>query len=165
VRRRRWKVPALREVLAYRNREVVARFCKDYGIDERRAKVVFKDMLRFLWLSIVAQERSPRVAIGMFEAMSIVDEMWHTFVTFTRDYVDFSVRYFGHYVHHDPGKLLEKPRRGDDARNKTVSDATVELAWKELGPAVARRWFNEYRLAYPMVKIRSLQLAAARGRS
>jgi hypothetical protein len=32
-----------------------------------------------------------------------VDEVWHQFVLFTREYVAFSTRYFKRYIHHSPG--------------------------------------------------------------
>lgn len=105
--RRHWKVPALDELLRYRNPEVVARFVKDYGVEARTARLVFDDLLRFLWLSVWAQEKArPATEIAMFEAMSIVDEMWHVFLTFSRDYEAFSIRYFGSYLH--PGASPHK---------------------------------------------------------
>lgn len=27
--------------------------------------------------------------------------MWHSFILHTRDYIDFSMKYFGEYFHHD----------------------------------------------------------------
>jgi hypothetical protein len=166
MKTRHWKVPALQDLLQYRNPEVIARFCKDYGVDKRTANVLFKDLLRFLWLTIWAQEaRRPKTELGMFEPMAIVDEMWHTFITFSREYVDFSVRYFGYYLHHNPARLLgggASKESADDERRR--AERTVELAWTELGPSVARRWFGEYKVKYSLVNIRRMQLAAARSR-
>ena len=151
-------------MLTYRHPELIARFCKDYGIPKRAASIVFKDMLRFLWLSVWAKNQGPDMEITMFEAMSIVDEMWHSFLTFSRDYAAFSVRYFGSYLHHYPAKLLGPKRKSFAADERAKADTTVELTWKILGPRIARRWFGEYKMDYTMTRIRQLQLEAARHR-
>jgi hypothetical protein len=44
-----------------------------------------------------------------------VDEVWHTFILFTRDYADCCKEVFGSYLHHQPGvpsqPLGQEPRR------------------------------------------------------
>lgn len=51
--------------------------------------------------------------LGMISAE--VDEVWHTFILFTRDYADFCQGVFGFYLHHQPGvpsePLGKEPRR------------------------------------------------------
>jgi hypothetical protein len=39
-----------------------------------------------------------------------VDEGWHNFILFTKDYADFCQSNFGHFIHHTP--LDGAPRQG-----------------------------------------------------
>ena len=149
--------PPLARVLEYAHPQLVARFCKDYGVSTRTANVVFKDLLRFLWLGAHAEYvHAPRAQ--MLTPMCIIDEMWHSFLSYSRDYERFSSDYFGRFLHHDPAPV-------HTGRSTAPLDSAgfVELVWKELGPVVARRWFASYGREYPMVEIRKCQLAAARG--
>jgi hypothetical protein len=40
----------LNRMLKYKNPEIIARFCKDFGVTKKEANTIFKDMIRFLWL-------------------------------------------------------------------------------------------------------------------
>jgi hypothetical protein len=59
-------------------------------------EALFMEVKRFLVLSRVV----PSVAWNMYSAR--VDEVWHQFVLFTTEYLEFCRRYFGRYIHHLP---------------------------------------------------------------
>lgn len=64
------------------------------GYEEGFARTLFKDVLRFLWIhSHEGEPFTPSVAI---------DEVWHEFILFTREYRDFCEQYLGRFVHHCP---------------------------------------------------------------
>lgn len=165
----------LRRLLSYKNPEVVARFCKENAIPKKEAEIVFKDMLRFLWLSWLAHSWKnkpsiPKVQVGMGDSFFVVDEMWHTFVLYTKEYAEFSERYFGYFMHHDPKPTLQSEKKGQISKNKEVSwevkrERLIEFVWNELGPTVARRWFKIYPEKYSKLKIKKNQVRALKLRS
>jgi hypothetical protein len=168
----------LRTLLAYRNPEVVHRFCKTFGVSEKIGNQVWRDMLRFFWLGyVIANGKAGGTLKGavMFDSMQIVDEMWHTFLLFSRDYAAFCDKYMGYYIYHVPTPEAEKQAFEKAAKKKSKlklvaknpepeppsqSDQMIDLAWKQLGPEVARRWFHEYATKYPPHKLLKLQIAA-----
>ena len=40
--------------------------------------------------------------------MKEIDDMWHTFLLFTKDYADFCEKYIGKYFHHSPNNNTEE---------------------------------------------------------
>lgn len=62
------------------------------------------------YLSLIALGHQ---GLGMISAD--IDEVWHTFILFTREYSEFCHRAFGYYLHHQPGipskPLGKMPRR------------------------------------------------------
>ena len=90
----------LEELKKYKNQKVITYFCyhhPEYSLDDGRC--IFEDLLSWMWLN------NQRSKVGkktyLFGPLLILDEMWHTFILHTRDYIDFSMHYFGEYVHHD----------------------------------------------------------------
>ncbi|HEY2732678.1 MAG TPA: hypothetical protein VGI70_01770 [Polyangiales bacterium] len=138
----------LREVLAYRNDEVVARFCKMWPVPRPQARRVFGDLLRYLWIASSGEPLTP---------VLIVDEMWHAFVVYTRDYAAFCDRYFGRMIHHEPTRFAEErawnrlvrrsPARARASLAKTL-EREVALVADRLGKAVMLRWYRAYAKRY-----------------
>lgn len=92
---------SLRALLHYTNDSVAIQFCHshpDYTLAE--AEQLFNDLLAWFWLSY--QRKKNNKPTYLFGPLLSLDEMWHTFILNTRDYVDFSMNYFGEYHHHEP---------------------------------------------------------------
>lgn len=51
----------------------------------------------------------------------IVDEAWHNFILFTREYQHFCDQAFGEFLHHTPAEAMTSP---------TVAQSGIKLAWK-----------------------------------
>ncbi|WP_181951511.1 hypothetical protein [Legionella sainthelensi] len=90
----------LPDILLYQNMTVVTYFCyhrPDLTVQE--VNELFTDLLSWMWLS------NQRAKLGkktyLFGPLLLLDELWHAFILHTRDYVDFSIHYFGAYFHHD----------------------------------------------------------------
>lgn len=79
----------------YQNADVLARFCVDYGGTQQGAERCFEELKNFL--ARAAAERS-----SIEPPSKEVDQMWHTFLLFTKDYAAFCERSFGKFVHHVP---------------------------------------------------------------
>jgi hypothetical protein len=150
ARRARKTVAPLAEVLQYKNDRVVRKFLQQYEIPPREARLLFRETLKFLWLST----RKPNVMI--LHQMLMLDEMWHTFVLFSSAYEDFCMKYFGRMVHHFPAvKGDPRPPRDDDAE----LDALIGLVYDELGKATAIRWFETFAQRYTAQYVESRRIA------
>lgn len=76
--------------------KVRARFRRAFGVSEDVARKCEREFKRYLALDFVAGER----AHGLYSPL--VDEFWHTFLLFSRDYAEFCKSMFGTQIHHDP---------------------------------------------------------------
>jgi hypothetical protein len=140
----------LNELLAYRHPGVLKNF--QLGLPELAdaAEGLFDDMLRFLWLTKrheVDQKAQPHAEhlqflFVMHEEMRDIDSMWHAFILHTHDYMAFCDRFFGGYMHHEPGIA--------DSHPQSPADFAADLgkflsyAYDHLGEATVRRWFAMY---------------------
>jgi hypothetical protein len=89
-------LPAL---LHYKNEQVVTHFCHshpEFSLSE--AQLLFEDLLA--WMGLSWQRTILGKKTYLFGPLLILDEMWHTFILHTQDYVHFSMTYFGEYFHH-----------------------------------------------------------------
>jgi hypothetical protein len=150
--------PALEDVLAYRNDEIVFRFSEDHGVSPADAEELFTEVKRWLWLCCHqkrAQERgeSRYVAVPLLSEARAVDLMWHTFLLFTEDYAAFCDRYFGFFIHHIPQTRkdaeawrakLEADRQSAIQERRAVLKPAYELIYDVLGKDVLIRWVEEY---------------------
>lgn len=152
----------LREVLRHRNRAVVDRFLKELPIGEREAEDVFRETKRWLWLLASAPGRE----LAITTPLLVLDEMWHTFILFTRPYAEFCGRYFGRFVHHMPTPEREKKRvqarfeRGPEAVLREVEARNrrqYEIILEHLGEATLRKWYIEYAEKYPLERLQELR--------
>jgi len=90
------------DILSYENPSVIARFIKEYGAAEEDAKECFNALKQFLIVCIFND--------GGRIISKPVDDMWHTFILFTKDYQSFCEEYLGRFVHHVPSESAgERP--------------------------------------------------------
>jgi len=163
---------SLKRLLEYENPEVVARFCKDLGVSKKFASTVFKDMLRYLYLDAKFQramqakvsgrtrKRLPKVVL-VTKQMLIIDEMWHSFVLYTKDYTAFSHKYFGIYIHHVPAPALKQTPTFIAELDRDEMYTYLKFIQDELGEDVVERWFVEYP-RFNKTKILQMQLKAVK---
>ncbi len=74
---------------------VLARYRKEHGFSVDISKDHLREIIRFLSLSATATRH--KKYYGMTGA---VDELWHTFVIFTKDYAAFCNAVAGRFLHH-----------------------------------------------------------------
>ena len=122
----------LAEVMAYRNPDVVDRFCDEWDVAREEAEALFDDLLRWLWL---CDQHADGQAIS--EALLAIDEMWHTFVLFTQPYAAFCQHYFGRFIHHAP------TTRGERERDQSL--------WQSDPDAARVRWEERERKQYALI--------------
>lgn len=144
--------PTLDDVLAYENPEVVQKFRRLYAVSEQEAEEIFMETKKWLWFAAHST-----VPATISKGMWIIDEMWHTFITFTMDYLRFCEDSFGRFIHHAP----VSPRSlADDQRAFESDPEAFQLRQAErmraefaeirrlLGEDTLRRWQVDFRQRY-----------------
>lgn len=98
---------SLLKILEYKHPAVIARFAKDFFCKTAEAEVIFSDLLRFFWASkqhsidtVTRESNALDFIFIMDEEMKSIDQMWHVFLLYTKDYMDFCNKYFGEFLHH-----------------------------------------------------------------
>jgi hypothetical protein len=85
----------IQNVMNYEMPHIIARYCKDYNVSLEQAKLYEVELKRYLILAADDDE-----AVGMMSKE--VDDLWHTFLLFTKDYQAFCNDMFGTFIHHVP---------------------------------------------------------------
>ncbi|APR82838.1 Hypothetical protein A7982_08187 [Minicystis rosea] len=161
---------SLAEALAYRNRDVVQRFLEAYPIDPADAEIIFTETKRWLWLAGRLGQRGGKGQLTVTQPMFALDEMWHCFIVFTRDYAEFCARFVGHYIHHQPVTLAEKARARRHRERDPEGFARAfarkmerQYTWiaEQLGEDTLRAWHVEIPAKYPMSTLQRLNAEAA----
>ena len=83
------------KVMGYQMPHVIARYCKDYKVSLEDAKIHEIELKRFL---ILAGDNDDGIDMFGLE----VDNLWHTFLLFTKEYQKFCHDMFGKFIHHTP---------------------------------------------------------------
>jgi hypothetical protein len=92
------KVETVFDALAYEAPFLTEKLVKEQIVETpEEAATLFGEVKRYLILAFTDET----VSWEMYSRR--VDEVWHQFVLFTREYVAFSTRYFNRYIHHNPG--------------------------------------------------------------
>lgn len=89
-----------------------------------------------MWLSEQRKEQGKKTYL--FGPLLILDELWHAFILHTRDYVDFSLKYFGRYFHHE----VEIPGQEHTLEEEEFRDF-LEDCFTYLGSDWVERRFSE----------------------
>jgi hypothetical protein len=137
------------DLLSYRHEGVVNRFARVHGVSRGRSEVLFVETLKWLWLARRAREAAPPgLVLSIHPELRGIDEMWHVFLLFTRDYTALCNAHLGGFVHHDPAP--DRPREAVDAAVFAAElGALYGFVHDELGEATLRAWFEERRFAAP----------------
>lgn len=161
---------SLEEVLKYQNDDVVHRFSKTYGLASEEALDIFQEVKRWLWLGHLCRARGQRGGLTIDHSLVVIDEMWHNFVLFTREYADFCKEKFGYYIHHAPTTEKEEREHRDGmsglSRDERIAlrieqkRPQYELVYDELGRETFEKWYLEYPRKYSYPALVRMQLIA-----
>lgn len=123
---------SLADVLNYKNVSVVTQF-RHYHDHYSKQEVdqLFDDLLAWLWFK--SEREKNNKPTYLFGPLLILDELWHIFILHTRDYFDFSLRYFGVYLHHEPEPVGFEHRMSEDELCDYLRDCFIYLdaSWVE----------------------------------
>lgn len=158
----------LSEVMAYRNDEVVLKFQESFPISRGEADAIFEELKKFLWMAARSKKSGHKGVAQrtpITDSMILLDEMWHCFILFTREYEAFCKSYLGGFVHHAPTPHQEKmhirqaiaasPEKPAKMQRSVIKQS-AELVCEHLGPDTARKWFIEWDQTYPVEGLRQI---------
>jgi hypothetical protein len=149
---------SLDEAIAYRNRHVIDRFVERFAVPRAEAEELFVETLRWLWLCARAERDPQAPAVFIDDCMALLDEMWHTFLLFTREYSDYCEANLGGFVHHAPTTAEDRERiageiagdpAGFAARKEAQLRALYEYVYDQLGEDTLVKWYSTYPEKYP----------------
>ena len=91
----------IQTIMGYENERLYERFVADFGGSFEDARDRFMALKQFLTVCAVLP--------GIKVASDEIDQMWHTFLLFTREYRNFCNDRLGRYIEHEP---FEDPQAG-----------------------------------------------------
>ena len=86
----------INQVMAYQMPNIIKRCQKDFGYSDADMVILEKELKRFLIMCIVLDSDY----LGMYS--KDVDNLWHSFILFTKEYAEFGETYAGKFLHHAP---------------------------------------------------------------
>ena len=81
---------------------ILEKFEEETHFSRDKTELVAQELKRYLAMSVVNNEVKPM----MFS--SEVDNLWHDFVLFTKEYQEFCTNYAGEFIHHKPFPKKER---------------------------------------------------------
>ncbi len=155
------------EVFNFRHEGTIKRFKKEHPELQDKAEIIFEDLMRFFWASKklrFMQEDQPNnehldFLYIMDEEMKPIDQMWHVFLLYTKDYMDFCLKYFGEYLHHlpdivaklkgeyiysrseDTHEIDSQQERYNPKNFERNLERFLSFTFDHLGEDVVRRWY------------------------
>ncbi len=150
-------IASLEEVMAYMNDDIIDKFMEHWDLSREETLDLFSEMKKWMWLSADSIYRTSQgeeaVTLGITFSMTLLDEIWHTFILFTMPYQAFCKRYFGFYLNHGPTtgaekrKALEEIERDPAAfQTKIEEDLAAQYGYiyDRLGPETLQKWYSDW---------------------
>jgi hypothetical protein len=156
---------SLAQALAYRNDQILHKFRERWDVSHEEADELFEETKKWLWLQVAARQRPEAPPLAMTVALAMVDEMLHTFILFTREYIQYCDDNYGVYLHHTPMTKKEK-----DAKLAWFKSAPEQMLAHEaeflsrmyaftydlLGEETVTRWYAQYAVKYSGTRMSEL---------
>lgn len=146
-------------VLDYTNEDILNRFSRSFTIEEEEVVDIFNETKKFLGICTL-----PGVFIP--DDLLIIDEMWHNFILFTKEYSRFCEQYFGCFLHHLPAskkeKIISDRLQQEDpelakGRFKQKMEVLMGIVYDAYGEATLLKWFSVYPQKYTKEQIKKLR--------
>jgi hypothetical protein len=163
---RPWVLPPLEQALEYRFDDVVYKFTDYYSVPFDVASEFFCETRKWLWLCARSEHERRRDAsvpeLAITAPLFWLDEMWHIFLQFTRQYQEFCMDCCGAFVHHVPTSHAEKVSRREireqapqalleERKNKLRAQCLY--IQEHLGEETLRRWYCDFAKEYSPEKL------------
>lgn len=141
-------LPNLEDLLGYKNPRIVARYKKDHPDNQLIAEDALQEVLKYFWLcekhredqKANPEDESLDFAPVVHVEMREMDDMWHTFILFTKDYMEFCNQFFGHFIHHNPA---EEEAVFEAEKVEIELTRYLSYIYDHLGEDTLVKWFGE----------------------
>jgi hypothetical protein len=165
------KACSLDKALAYRNDQILYKFQEHWDVSFDEASELFEETKKWLWLQVIARQQAGSPPLAMTVSLAMVDEMLHTFILFTKEYVQYCEQNYGVYLHHTP--MTKKQKDAKIARFRREPKALLAeeaeflsdmyfFVYEWLGRETVVKWYSEYANKYSGARM--AELAKADGR-
>lgn len=151
-----FELPPLEQVLTYENIDVVDGLMKALDINKKEAECLFKEAIKWLWYCNQPKTKDHRY---IDKSLAIIDEVWHTFILYTKDYAHFCLTHFGKYMHHAPTSIAEAKIVSETPKKKLMEKKRkqLELVYEVMGKETFIKWYHVFPEQYSGEKIYSLR--------
>src|SRR4029079_4720599 len=105
---------------------VVERIAYDLKFSVEKAQELFEDLKKFLCVAAVSNENTV--------PPPFIDEAWHSFILFTKDYQLFCEKYFNNFLHHLPHRPEDEPVGAEEVK------PTINQVIKMFGSKPSDHW-------------------------
>ncbi len=92
------KKQIIKGILDYPMDDIIKRCQKDHNYTNEDMIILEKELKKYLILSALITNNGS--GVGMYS--KDVDNLWHSFILFTKDYADFCSKFCNHFIHHIP---------------------------------------------------------------
>lgn len=127
------------ESLSFEAPYLIEKLLKEHIVDSaEEGQALFREVKRF-----IIMVRADDTVLWDMHSLRI-DEVWHQFVLFTAEYIEFSLRYFGVYIQHSPSNAPEPVGEDAGPPRRTATFAEFEQRYAELfGEPLPGLWYDE----------------------
>lgn len=123
-----------KQILEYSNTGVMKKYARDYELPLDVAAEHFTELMKFLFVCATYK--------GSFSPTQTIDNVWHTFILFTKEYDSFCKEYFGKFIHHNPDVDINESTKSENNRTyKLLYDIVIS----EFGEPTSKAWYNPYK--------------------
>jgi hypothetical protein len=135
-------------LLQYKNNKVISRYQSDFPDSKMRPEEALEELLKFIWLShkLAADKKhfpandALHFSCVIHHEMAEIDNMWHTFLLFTRDYHTFCQKHLaGVFFHHDP--LVSTGAAVSTIAYELELNRYLSYIYDNLGETTLIKWF------------------------
>ena len=96
------KTKVIETAMSFPMDDLLRKYCMEHALPIEAAREHEREIKRFLALSVINSSTKYMMSGPM-------DELWHSFILFTKKYHDFCYLVAGHYIHHTPSIPNDKP--------------------------------------------------------
>jgi hypothetical protein len=133
------------EFLLYKNPAVVERYMKECNANEEEANLIWLELIKYLYIAAYCNHNKIAIELPFFDQVNNkIDEMWHRFLLFTKDYREFCNCYCGVFLDHVPESDLDDSRslKNPDYYQKTKENLKnyLRLVYEIWGMETFENW-------------------------
>jgi hypothetical protein len=92
------KKKIIMSIMQYPMADIIKRCQKDFKYNDEDMLILEQELKRYLILCALKKYRDP--SVNMYSRD--VDNLWHSFLLFTKEYARFCDKNVGHFIHHTP---------------------------------------------------------------